>query len=89
MSVTVTLFPTLRNLSASKRESFALEWREGLTARDVLAAEGFNERDSEAVLAVVNEAQSTLDAPLADGDALELRVNIQGGGEESAALARG
>ena len=80
MAITVTLFPTLRNLSASKRETFALEWRAGLTARAVLAGEGFNERDSEAVLAVVNEAQSTLDAPLADGDALELRVNIQGGG---------
>ena len=79
MAVTVKLFPTLQNLSKSKRESYALDWREGLTARALLADEGFNERDQEAVLAVINDVQSRLDTPIADGDAVELRINIQGG----------
>ncbi len=79
MAVTVKLFPTLQNLSSSKREEFALDWREGLTPQDILTDEGFNERDSEAVLAVINEVQATLTTPLADGDTLDLRINIQGG----------
>ncbi len=79
MAVTVKLFPTLQNLSKSKREAFDLEWRTGLTAKAILEDEGFNERDQEAVLAVINDVQSQLDTPIADGDAVELRINMQGG----------
>ena len=79
MAVTVKLFPTLQNLSKSKLETFELDWREGLTAKDILEDEGFNERDQEAVLAVINDEQSQLDTPIADGDAVELRINMQGG----------
>ena len=79
MAVTVRLFPTLQNLSKSKLETYELDWHEGLTAQEILTDEGFNERDSEAVLAVINDIQSQLDTPIADGDDLELRINIQGG----------
>tara|TARA_Y100000588_G_scaffold377634_1_gene457005 strand:- start:2835 stop:3074 length:240 start_codon:yes stop_codon:yes gene_type:complete len=79
MAVTVKLFPTLQNLSKSKRESFQLNWSEGLTARAILIDEGFNERDQEAVLAVINDVQSQLDTPISDSDTVELRINIQGG----------
>ena len=79
MAVTVKLFPTLQNLSKSKLETFELDWREGLTAKEILEDEGFNERDQEAVLAVINDEQSQLDTPIADGDAVELRINMQGG----------
>ncbi len=79
MAVTVKLFPTLQNLSKSKRESFQLDWQEGLTARVILMNEGFNERDQEAVLAVINDVQSQLDTPIGDNDAVELRIKIQGG----------
>ena len=79
MAVHVTLFPTLRNLSKSKQESYELDWREGLTPMAILTEEGFIERDAEAVLAVVNDEQATLETALADGDRVELRVNIQGG----------
>ena len=79
MAVQVKLFPTLQKLSKSQRETFTLDWHEGLTPQDILTDEGFNERDSEAVLAVINDAQATLATPLGDGDGLELRVNIQGG----------
>ncbi len=79
MAITVKLFPTLQNLSKSKLETLELDWREGLTAQAILADEGFNERDQEAVLAVINEVQAELDTPIADGDELELRINMQGG----------
>lgn len=79
MAVQVKLFPTLQKLSKSQRETFEQDWREGLTPQDILTEEGFNERDSDAVLAVINDVQATRTTPLADGDALELRVNIQGG----------
>ena len=79
MAVTVKLFPTLQNLSRSKLETLELDWHEGLTAKEILEDEGFNERDQEAVLAVINDEQSQLDTPIADGDAVELRINMQGG----------
>ena len=79
MAVHVKLLPTLQNLSKSKRETFEQPWRVGLTPQDVLTDEGFNERDSEAILAVINDEQATLTTPLHNGDSLELRVNIQGG----------
>ena len=79
MAVTVKLFPTLQNLSKSKLETFELDWHEGLTAKEILEDEGFNERDQEAVLAVINDEQSQLDTLIADGDAVELRINMQGG----------
>ena len=45
----------------------------------VFKAEGFNEADAEAVLVLINDAQSDQQAALADGDRLEFMVSIQGG----------
>lgn len=79
MSVKVRLFPTLQNLSRSKQASYEVGWREGLTPRALLVEEGFQDRDIEACLAVINDTASKLDSPIADGDDVELRVDIQGG----------
>lgn len=79
MAVEVKLFPTLANLAKSKRASFSVEWRAGLTPHDILTSEGFSEVDIDAILAVVNDEQAKVDQPLADGDRLELRINVQGG----------
>lgn len=79
MAIEVKLFPTLANLAKSKRASYTVDWREGLTPHDILTAEGFSEVDIDAVMAVVNDEQAKVDRPLADGDRLELRVNVQGG----------
>lgn len=79
MSVHVRLFPTLKNLSKSKQESYDVEWREGLTPRDLLVEEGFNDRDIDSCLAVINDTASKLNSPISDGDDVELRVDIQGG----------
>ena len=79
MSIKVKLFSTLQNLSVSKRENFEVVWHEGLTAMDILRSEGFDEKDADAILPVINDQQGRLKTPLEDGDHLELRINLQGG----------
>ncbi len=79
MAIRVRWFATLVPRSRSKQPETTVPWREGLTPRDVLRDEGFSDVDAEAIMAVVNDAQADLDAPLADGDRLEFMVSIQGG----------
>ena len=82
MSVQVKLFMTLVPLSKSKKPQFELPWRDGLTVADVLDHEGFFGDDREAIAAVVNSEQAAEDSPLADGDKVDLMVNLQGGTSE-------
>ncbi len=79
MAVHVKLFPTLANLASSKRSAYDVDWHEGLTPSEILAAEGFKDQDIEACMAVVNDEQAYMTSTIADGDNLELRVNVQGG----------
>ena len=85
MSVQVKLFMTLVPLSKSKKPQFELPWRDGLTVADVLDHEGFFGDDREAIAAVVNSEQAAEDSPLADGDKVDLMVNLQGGASEGGA----
>ena len=79
MAVHIKLFPTLANLASSKRAAYDVDWHEGLTAKELLLAEGFKDVDIHACMAVVNDAQAQMDDAIADGDNVELRVNVQGG----------
>ncbi len=79
MAVHVRLFPTLANLAASKRTNYEMDWHEGLTPKDILVDEGFNDVDIVACMAVVNDEQAKMDDSIADSDNIELRVNVQGG----------
>lgn len=81
MAVHVRWFATLVPRTRSKSPEGSVPWREGLTPRAILLAEGFSEADAEAIMAVRNEAQVSLDTPLADGDRVEFLVSIQGGAE--------
>lgn len=85
MSVQVKLFMTLVPLSKSKKPQFELPWRDGLTVADILDHEGFFGDDREAIAAVVNSEQAAEDSPLADGDKVDLLVNLQGGASEGGA----
>ena len=85
MSVQVKLFMTLVPLSKSKKPQFDLPWRDGLTVADILDHEGFFGDDREAIAAVVNSEQAAEDSPLADGDKVDLLVNLQGGASEGGA----
>lgn len=79
MTVHVKLFSTLVKLSATQKPEFEIEHRPGMTVGDIVRAEGFRERDAEAVAAVVNNEQRDFETVLQDGDRVELLVNIQGG----------
>ncbi len=81
MPIQVKLFTTLINLSKTKQPQFEIEWREGLTVRDLIDAEGFSGRDAEAIAAVVNMEQAEPGTVLHDGDRVELLVNLQGGAD--------
>lgn len=82
MPVHVKLFSTLVKLSRSQKPEFEIEHRSGMTVGDLVRAEGFRERDAEAIAAVVNEEQRDFETVLQDGDRVELLVNIQGGSPE-------
>lgn len=79
MAVQVKLFMTLIPLSRTKRPNFEVDWREGLTIKDLLDAEGFSEQDQEAIAAVINNTQAQHGDVLNDGDRVDLLVNMQGG----------
>jgi hypothetical protein len=79
MTVSVTWFPTLVKRTRSKQPQTTVEWRDGLTPRDIFLAEGFSEADAEAVMVVINDAQAGHADPLKDGERLEFMVSIQGG----------
>jgi len=79
MSVHVKWFATLAKRTKSKQPTTEVDYRDGLTPFDIFEAEGFSKVDAEAVVVLVNDAQSSMDAPLADGDRVEFLVSIQGG----------
>ncbi len=79
MPVHVRMFTTLVALSKTKQPSFDVDWREGMTVAEIVAAEGFSEQDAEAIAAIVNREQSEFDRTLHDGDEVEFIVNLQGG----------
>ena len=79
MAVHFKMFPILANLSTSKLTDQDVDWFEGITPQDLIDQEGFEGQDQEAIAVVVNDTQSKKDAVLADGDRVELLVNIAGG----------
>ena len=79
MAITFKMFPILANLSKSKIVEQDVDWFEGMTAQYLIDLEAFSEQDQEAIAVVVNDAQAKRDTSLADGDRVELLVNIAGG----------
>ncbi|MCK9519249.1 MAG: MoaD/ThiS family protein [Dehalococcoidia bacterium] len=88
MSIQVKWFATLVKRTKSKQPMTEVEWHEGITPFDVFAAEGFTQTDADVVMVLVNDAQSTMDATLAENDRLEFMVSIQGGSAASEPLMR-
>lgn len=81
MTVHFKMFPILTNLSKTKVAEKEVEWFDGMTVQHLIDLEGFSEQDQEAIAAVVNAEQAKRTTALADGDKVELLVNIAGGGE--------
>lgn len=79
MAVHVRFFPLLAKRTASQRESLTVPYTDGLRPIDIVRAEGFGERDAEAIMVLVNSTQVELDTPIADGDHLEFMIAMSGG----------
>lgn len=79
MAVAITMFPLLAKRTRSKQERQSLPYRAGLRPIDILHDEGFSDTDTEAIMVLVNDAQSDLEAEIADGDRLEFMIAIAGG----------
>lgn len=79
MAIEVKWFATLVPRTNSKQDRMTVDWRAGLTPRDVFMDEGFSEADAEAVMVVINDSQADMQTEMNDGDNLEFMVSIQGG----------
>ena len=79
MVLDVRMPDILAERAVSGRMRLELPYREGMTAIDVVSAEGFSKEEAEAIMVVVNGAQALDDTPLNDGDVVELVIAMVGG----------
>ena len=69
----------LAKRARSKAQEVSVDFRPGVAVSDVIAGEGFEGPDAEAITAVVNGQTVGRDHVLSDGDTVELLVGIAGG----------
>ena len=69
----------LAKRARSKAQEVEVAFRPGLSVNDLIAGEGFEGPDAEAITAVVNGETVGGMQPLSDGDTVELLVGIAGG----------
>ena len=79
MVLDVRMPDILAERAVSGRMRLELPYREGMTASDVVSAEGFSKDEAEAIMVVVNGEQALDDTPLNDGDVVELVIAMVGG----------
>ena len=79
MALDVRMPDILAERAVSGRMRLELPYREGMTAADVLRAEGFSKEEAEAIMVIVNGEQALDDTPVKDGDVVELVIAMVGG----------
>ena len=77
--IRVRLYNLLAERSLSGREEYEIPYEEGLRPIDIIHREGFRGEEAEAIVVLVNDQQASRDMPLADGDRVELMINMVGG----------
>ena len=77
--VRVKLYNLLTERSLSGRDEYELPFEQGLRPVDIIHREGFHGEEEEAILVLINDEQATRQTPLADGDRVELMINMVGG----------
>lgn len=75
----VRLYNLLAERSISGKEEYEIPFQEGLLPVDIIRREGFRNEEEEAIVVLVNDEQATRETPLADGDRVELLINMVGG----------
>ncbi len=79
MALDVRMPDILAERAVSGRMRLELPYREGMTAADVVSAEGFSKEEAEAIMVIVNGEQVLDDTPLQDGDVVEFVIAMVGG----------
>lgn len=77
--ITVKLYNLLAERSLSGREEYGLPFERGLRPVDIIHREGFHGEEEQAIVVLINDEQATRDSALADGDRVELIINMVGG----------
>jgi molybdopterin converting factor small subunit len=77
--IDVRLRPWLAQQTAARSEHLRVAYAAGITPAAIAAAQGFQDAEIGALMAVVNGSQVDLTAPLNPGDKLELISGMAGG----------
>jgi molybdopterin converting factor small subunit len=77
--VRVKLYNLLAERSLSGREEYDVPYEAGLLPSDLIHREGFHGEEEEAIVVLINDEQATRETPLADGDRVDLMINMVGG----------
>jgi len=79
MALDVRMPDILAERAVSGRMRLELPYREGMTAADVVSAEGFSKEEAEAIMVIINGEQALDDTPVKDGDVVEFVIAMVGG----------
>jgi molybdopterin converting factor small subunit len=77
--IRVKLYNLLVERSLSGKDEYELPFDDGMRPVDIIHKEGFRGEEEEAIVVIINDEQATRETPLADGDRVELMINMVGG----------
>ena len=77
--IQVKLYNLLAERSLSGKETYEVPFEPGMRPVDLIHREGFRGEEEEAIVVIVNDEQATRETALADGDRIELMINMVGG----------
>ena len=77
--IRVRLYNLLAERSLSGKDEYELPFEDGLRPVDIIRREGFRGEEEEAIVVLINDEQAKREDRLADGDRVELMINMVGG----------
>ena len=77
--IRIKFYNLLAERSLSGEEEYDIPFESGMRPVDLIHREGFRGEEEEAIVVIVNDEQATRDTALADGDRVELMINLVGG----------
>ena len=77
--IRVKFYNLLAERSLSGKEEYQLPFEDGLLPLDIIHQEGFHGEEEQAIVVLINNEQATRETALADGDRVELMINMVGG----------
>lgn len=77
--IEVRLYNLLAERALSGKEEYRVPFEAGLRPVDIIHKEGFYGDEEQAIVVLINDEQASRDTALADGDRVELMINMVGG----------